>query len=71
MDSSQFALDSWGAGLRPLPCHSRRGGVGGVRLQLLGFLCHHTHQEVPPASLSAQADSQNLPEMDSELLLSV
>lgn len=68
MDSSQFALDSWGAGLRPLPCHSRRGGV---RLQLLGFLCYHTHQEVPPASLHAQADPQNLPEMDSELLLSV
>lgn len=60
MDSSQFASDSWGAE----PGHSSRPSPpsrpGGVRLQLLGFLCHHAHREVPPASSSTGADPQDL-----------
>lgn len=38
---------------------------GGVRLRLLGFLCHLTHREVPPASLSTRLDPQGLPQMGS------
>lgn len=57
----------WTAGeqAQATPLPSRQGWV---RLQLLGFLCHHTHQEVPPASISAQADPRSLLQMDFELL---
>ena len=63
MDSCCFAYDSWGAGpggSSSLPQHSRQGGV---RLQLLGFLCHRAHREVPPASLGSRADPQGLPQV--------
>lgn len=49
-----------GPGCFLLPHHSRQGGV---QLQLLGFLCHHAYQEVPPASISSRADPQGLPQV--------
>ena len=55
---------SWDAPHTP-PHRSRPGGV---RLQLLGFLCHHTHPEVPPASSSTRADPQDLSQVGFVLL---
>lgn len=65
VDLPQTAGEQSRTRLTPLPHHSRQGGV---RLQLLGFLCHRAHREVPPAPISTRADPQGLPQVGFVLL---